>query len=237
MKTDAHIHLLPRMDSGPAHPGVAAEMLRRLYNDKFRIFVATPHFYADREEIGEFLLRRRLSVASLGEAFGKDFRYVHLLPSAEVALLPGVGSLADLPCLAIPGTNLLPVLFPIGEGIEDVAMREIAIIVQKRRLVPLFCHAERAFPFFGERFAELLGRANCSFLFSPYALTDPALALELLRALRRGARLFLGSNAHDLEGRPPSLSPLDGYSKTAVFVHDALRQATDELFSTLVTAR
>ncbi len=236
MKADVHIHVLPRMDSGPAHPGVAAEMLRRLYDDKFRVFVATPHFDPDHEEISEFLLRRRLSIASLREAFGKDFRYVHLLPSAEVALLSGVGSLPELPCLTIPGTNLLPVLFPIGERIEDEAMREISVIIQKRRLCPLFCHAERAYPFYGDRFAALLDRANCAFLFSPYALSDANLSLEILQALRRGAQLFLGSNAHDLEGRPPSLAPVDGYSKTAAYVHAALRRKSDEFFSSLITS-
>ncbi len=236
MKADVHIHLLPRMDSGPAHPGVAAEMLRRLYNNRFRIFVAAPHFDPDREEISEFLLKRRLSIASLREAFGKDFRYVHLLPSAEVALVSGVSSLPELPCLAIPGTNLLPVLFPICDTVGVSAMREISVIIQKLHLCPLFCHTERAFPFFGDRFAELLGRANCAFVFSPYALTDNTLAIKLLQAIRRGAHLFLGSNAHDLEGRPPSLRPVDGYSKTAAYVHGVLRRKSDEFFSSLVTS-
>ncbi len=203
-------------------------------DEKFRIFVATPHFDHERESVSEFLLRRRLSISSLREAFGKDFRYLHLLPSAEVILSPGVGMLPELPHLAIPGTDLLPVLFPIGDRIPEDAMREIAVILQKRRLTPLLCHAERAFPFYGERFLELLCRQNIAFLFTPYALTDTALATLLMQALRRGARLFLGSNAHDLEGRPPTLSPCGDVTGTAAYVYRTLRRESDAYFTALV---
>ena len=233
MKADAHIHLLPGMDSGPVYDGVAAEMLLRLYERRVRLLVATPHYFADRESVSEFVLRRRQAIQRLKLAFGPKFRNVCLLPSAEVMLMSGVSDVEALASLAIPGTNLLPVVFPIGGSIPDALMREVARMVQRLALCPMFCHVERYLPFYGERFDAFLGMNHAAFLLSPHALTLPELAESVAKALRQGARIFLGSNAHDLCLRPPTVEAEEGYNGAAAYAYRAIRKSTDDFFTSL----
>ena len=234
MKADAHIHLLPGMDSGPVYDGVAAEMLLRLYEARVRIFVATPHFFSDRESVAEFLCRRRLALARLRAAFGKRYRNVHLLPSAEVMLMSGISTLEGLPSLAIPGTNLLPVVFPIGDALPAPLMREVAHLIHHRGLCPLFCHVERYLPFFGDDFDGFLAMNHAAFLISPHALTSASFAASVAKAVRHGARVFLGSNGHDLSLRPPSVEAEVNYAGAAAYAYRTVRRATDDFFTSLV---
>ncbi len=234
MKADAHIHLLPGMDSGPVYDGVAAEMLLRLYEQRVRLLVATPHYFPDRESVAEFLFRRRQAVWRLKHAFGPNYRYVHLVPSAEIMLMPGVSDVEGLPSLAIPGTNLLPVVFPIGSSIPDDLMHEVARIVQRLSLCPMFCHIERYLPFFGENFDAFLAMNHAAFVISPHALTLPDLARPVAKAVRSGARIFLGSNAHDLSLRPPTVEAEEGYIGAAAYAYRTIRKDTDAFFTSLV---
>ena len=233
MQTDAHIHILPGMDSGPQDPCEAAAMFTAAYDAGIRTFVAAPHYYCDRESIPEFLLHRRLAFERLAEAVGKRIYRVLFLSTAEVMLMPGVASLTELPSLAIPGTNLLPVDFPPADHITDDVMRELAYIVQKRRLRPLFCHTERHFTFFSpERFEnQLLSFTHGVFLLSARAFPEDMLAAFLIRAINNGKTFLLCSNAHGIQGRTPSLSPREDLSGYSAFAYRKIAQDTDAFFA------
>ena len=236
MQTDAHIHILPGIDSGPQDPCEAAAMFNVAYDAGVRTFVATPHYFCDRESIPEFLLRRRLAFDRLAKTVGKRIYRVLFLSTAEVMLMPGVSTLPDLPSLVIPGTDLLPVDFPPSDCITADVMRELAYIVQKRRLRPLFCHAERHFTLFDpERFEnQLLAFTHGAFMISAHALPDAELSAVLIRALNNGKELFLGSNAHGLRSRASAtLSPREELSGYSSFVYRKIAQDTDLFFTRL----
>ena len=234
MQADAHLHILPGMDTGPHEAQEAAAMFDDAYSAGIRAFVATSHYFCDRESIAEFLLRRRLAFERLAKEVGKRIYRVLFLSSAEVMLLPGVGTISDLPSLTIPGTNLLPVDFPPADRITDDVMRELAHIVQKRRLRPLFCHVERHFDLFEEKFEEqLLSFTHGAFMISANAFPDAALSAALIRALNNGKELFLGSNAHGLRSRAPTLFPREELSGYSAFAYRRIAQDTDVFFARL----
>ena len=236
MKTDAHIHILPGMDSGPARIGMAAGMFDIAYRAGIRCMVATPHYFCDRETVSEFLVRRRASLGRLREAVGAPFRNVSLLLSSEAMLMPGISTLDGLHLLTVPGTNLLPVVFPPSTALPPVLIREVAHMVQKRGICPLYCHTERYYSLFGEKFEEFLLMKHATFLVSPRAFSDDGLVLSLLRAIRHGARIFLGSNGHDNEARSPLLLPPQG-SARASFAFRIISEMTDDFFASLKSKR
>lgn len=206
MKADSHIHLLPGIDTGPSRATEAAAMFHRAYELGVRTFVASPHYYADRETIGEFLTRRRAAFRRLVEAVGPRIYRVLFLASAEVYLFPGVASLTELPSLCIPGTNILPVTFSPSRAIPNDVMRELAHLVQKRSITPMFCHIERHHALFTpDSFRALLSFTHGVFCVDASAFPCRDLSESIIRALGKEKRFFLASNAHNNTSRPPLL--------------------------------
>ena len=235
MTTDAHIHILPGMDTGPREAWEAAAMFSASYAAGVRTFVATPHYFCDRETIPEFLLRRRLAFERLAKEVGRRIYRVLFLSSAEVMLLPGVSRLPELSLLTIPGTDLLPVDFTVSDRIPDAVMRELAHIVQKRHLRPLFCHIERHFEFFDyDRFEkQLLGFTHGAFCVSAQAFPDDKLSAALIRALNNEKEFFICSNGHGLRSRQASLLPRTSLSGYSSFAYRRIVADTDRLFMRL----
>ena len=232
MRTDAHIHLLPGMDTGPREAWEAAAMFEVAFEEGVRSFVVTPHYFCDRESIPEFLLRRRCAFRRLFDAVGQRLYRVLFLAAAEVMLLPGVSALSELPSLVIPGTDLLPVDFPLSDGISDDVMRELAYIVQKRHLRPLFCHIERHYDFFSpEKFEkQLLSFTHGAFCISAQAFPNHELSAALIRALNNGKQFFLCSNGHGLRSRRATLAPRDALSGYSAFAYRKIAKDTDMFF-------
>jgi hypothetical protein len=216
------------MDTGPQRPGEAAAMFDAAYASGIRRLVAAPHYDCGRESVPEFLVRRRSAYLRLRDTVGKEFDRIKLFLSCEAILQPEIASTDELPLLTIPGTNLLPLAIPPGEFIPDVLMREIVHLVQKRGICPLYCHIERYFSLFGPRFSDFLLQTHAAFLVSPRAFSDSELVAVILRAIRHGARILLGSNAHDTEHLLPYFSPpaLGGMAHAAYRI---ISESTDEL--------
>ena len=233
--TDTHIHILPGIDTGPIDATEAAAMFTSSYEAGVRTFVATPHYFCDRETISEFLLHRRAAFRRLAETVGRRIYHVLFLASAEVMLMPGVSRIPDLPSLAIPGTNLLPVDFPLADRITDDVMRELAYIVQKRKLRPLFCHVERHFEFFSpEKFEnQLLAFTHGAFCISAQAFPNQELAAPIIRALNKEKLFFLCSNGHGVKSRPATLLPHAEVSGFSAFAYRRILSDTNKFFAQL----
>ncbi|MBQ8351036.1 MAG: hypothetical protein IJY20_03195 [Clostridia bacterium] len=207
MYYDAHIHLLPNMDNGPCLDA-AVQMFRYLKHEDCRLAIATPHFYADRETVDIFLRRRRESHQALRLALGDTFNRFRLFLSAEVLLLPGLGSVAQLQKLCIPGTPYLPIALPLGK-FEDWMMREISALLHKRQLRLVICHLERYyFMYSAADFARLCGLPNTIFQVGANALIYSEIAQTVIKLSLAEKNVLLGSNAHNAIDRPPITTSL-----------------------------
>ncbi len=231
MFTDIHLHLLPGMDNGPVRPWESERMFALLYANGVRAAVLTPHFDADIEAIEDFVTKRRLSYDKMREILGEKARHFGFYLSAEVIMRVGLSTLPSLPSLCIPKTNILPLSLPISDKIDPNTMKELATIIQKRKLRPLICHIERHHLFYGEKeFERLLSLPSSLFAVSASALEDNRLAFLLFCKLREGKEIFLGSNGHNARNRPPLLLPdyiPDGICKRTLL---ALAERTHLLF-------
>ena len=81
LKYDFHTHVLPGIDDGARDLPASLSMLSRLQAQGIDTVVATPHFYAHRQEAAQFLENRAAALAAVKSA-GDSLPTV--LPAAEV---------------------------------------------------------------------------------------------------------------------------------------------------------
>ncbi len=205
MYTDFHSHILPGMDDGSTGVEMSLKMLRRETAGGISRVVATPHFYAQYEDPETFLLRRNRAEKALRSAMESEQNMPELLVGAEVRYFRGISEAEALPELAIRGTDSILIELPDPPWTEAVC-RELRDIREKRGLIPIIAHIDRYIgPLHGRKLPRLLQtlpvlvQANGTFFLKR---STAAMARRLLNADQIH---LLGSDCHDLTGRPPNL--------------------------------
>jgi protein-tyrosine phosphatase len=205
---DLHVHLLPGVDDGPADRAEAIAMCRAAAADGVEVAVATPHqrnaFWPDVHgpvieerhadlavEVGEVLdLRLGAEIRVDSELVGE----VERMP--ESGLLPLAGSRYLL---------LEPHPMPVGPDLRDL-VNELVVAGWR----PVIAHPERV-PWVAETPGLLAGMVR---LGAAVQVTAMSVTGDLgrpnraccARLLDAGLVHFVGSDGHDLRGRPPRLS-------------------------------
>ena len=200
---DAHIHILPKMDNGPADAYESLAMLSLMKTAYTKRLIATPHFDPEVESCASFLRRRRESLDMLKKAATTELKRMQLLLSAEVRLCKGVSRLPLLEKLVIPNTRLVPFELPLA-GLDRPMLLELAHMMQKRKIVPVICNTERYFIMYEkDHYEKLRSLPYVVFQFGTNALHDRSIFYEIVRLANEGRTILLGSNAHGLLRRPP----------------------------------
>ena len=205
--TDFHSHILPCVDDGSDSVRMSLDMLRRQAEQGIGRVVATPHFYARRDDPERFLARRAEAEARLREAMAGEEGLPELVLGAEVHYFPGISHCEALGELTIAGGSCILIEMPPSPWTEGM-YRELEDIVLGQRLRPVIAHVDRyirpmrtyGIPRRLEALPVLV-QANAEFFLSR---RTRSLAMSLLRTGRIHA---LGSDCHDLTHRPPNLAP------------------------------
>ena len=201
---DFHSHILPGMDDGSPDAETSLRMLRAAVRQGVTVQLLTPHFYPwKEEETASFLRRRDRALSELRELLPETGMPL-LLCAAEVAFFPGM-SRAELGGLCAPG-GLLLVELPF-ESWDNRVREELSTLSLDCGYRVLLAHVERYLGYAGN--AEMLD----ALLELPLCLQFNAGIFEkpgperrrALRLLKRGVPFVLGTDAHNLTGRPPDL--------------------------------
>ena len=72
MPIDFHTHILPGIDDGSRNVEMSLRMLAAQREQQVDEIVATPHFYAQKDSVEEFLLRRQRSYEKLKTAMEEN---------------------------------------------------------------------------------------------------------------------------------------------------------------------
>ena len=203
--TDFHSHILPEMDDGSRSVEMSLAMLRMMAEQGITRVVATPHFYAHRDDPQHFLSRRAASERRLRDAMALEANLPEVVMGAEVQFFPGISHCEGLGELTIEKSNCVLIEMPMslwGDGM----FRELEQIHSQLGLLPMIAHVDRyirPLRTYGipQRLAELpvLVQANSAFFQNR---RTQKLAMRLLREEKIHA---LGSDCHDLDDRPPNL--------------------------------
>ena len=202
---DYHSHILPEMDDGADSVETSLAMLRESSRQGVDLICATPHFYADEEDPKSFLQRRSEAYSRLREAMGDGKGYPDILLGAEVLYFPGISVAEEMRELCLEGTFFLLVEPPMLPW-TDAMLDEIEACVSSLHCIPVIAHIDRYMRLLNapELLNRVMGRkmliqANAAFFLHRQS-QDAA-----LDSLRHGRIHFLGSDCHDLTGRPPNL--------------------------------
>ncbi|MBR2459811.1 MAG: capsular polysaccharide biosynthesis protein [Clostridia bacterium] len=203
--SDFHSHVLPGMDDGAKDVTESLAMLSRIKQQGISSMVSTSHFYADRETPDSFLARRAQAVAELIRGgYHPDTEHPLLCIGAEVAFFTGMARSAQLERLCISGTRFLLIEMPFAKW-SDSVINEVLAVREALGLKPIIAHIERYIDY---QKGSTLGRLiEGGVLIQSNAeyFTEKKTCRKALKLLLQGGIHLLGSDAHNLDSRPPNL--------------------------------
>ncbi len=205
-RTDFHSHILPGMDDGAKNTYAAVAMLKKLYADGVETVVLTPHFYRRDEDIAHFLKRREKSYSQLCKATEGIQDCPRFRLGAEVYFYPSLSSDPDFGKLAVEGTDYVLLELPFEHFYHNFFSSYSKFISNcKQNLI--LAHIERytAFGNTEEEFEQILGfgKAVCQLNCSSAAEMGLFDKKKTARLIRDGFISVLGTDAHNMDSRPP----------------------------------
>lgn len=141
---DFHSHILPGIDDGSRDIQMTFSMCRMQREQGVQTVLATPHFYANHDSVGNFLFRRKESMDRVSKAAANIHAdYVpEILPGAEVYYFPGIGTAGMLSSLCIEGSRVLLLEMPFCQWTVQI-YQDIKEIIKKQHLIIILAHIER----------------------------------------------------------------------------------------------
>lgn len=206
MILDPHIHLLPGLGDGPATEDEAAKMLETL--DKTGVSCAVAVTHADLLRMQDrtvFPARVHDAVRSLKRLQKSIHSRVKLVFSYEIDYEPGLFTGFDMRAYRIPGTDLLPVNFPLG-NFDETDAQEFSYLIHRQHLRPLICQFERHVLMPGNAKEKLLGVFSAEYLISSTSLLFRPVNDVLQRAALDQRTFYLATNAHNATTRAPLIT-------------------------------
>ena len=205
---DAHTHILPRMDDGARSSEQSLAMLRAEASQGVDTVVLTPHFYAAKEDLSEFLERRAASYARLCEVIAQQpdrEEFPKLLLGAEVAWYPSLSQNEHLDRLCIEGTNLLLVEPPMARW-DASFVAQMYDLIGCRGVTPMIAHIDRYFSGQKPENLRAIFALGAPIQISAASLTWFWTRKKALQCINDGAATVLISDCHDMEKRAPNLA-------------------------------
>lgn len=199
---DIHSHILPCIDDGSQSAEESRTLLKLLREQGVQAVVATPHFYADRDNPEHFLRRRKEALDRLDYDPAEMPR---ILLGAEVAYFDGMSHSTELTELQLGTSGLLLVEMPFTAWTHRM-IAEVCQLQLLTGMTPVLAHVERyrsreQLPKYRRQLLEQGVLFQCN--------AEPFLSVKerrwVLSQMKKGCIHFLGSDAHNLTARPPRM--------------------------------
>lgn len=201
---DFHTHILPGIDDGSRNIDTSCRMLEQSADQGVECIIATPHFYASREKLDNFLEKRKHAREILDEKL--QSLPLQILTGSEVAFFRGISRAERLDDLTIEGTRVLLLEMPFAPW-EASDIDEVEKLTGERNYHVLLAHLERYLDLPGSRqWIEELLELPVSVQINAESLTDWRRRGRLVRMFRDGQAHVLGSDCHGMHHRPPDLA-------------------------------
>ena len=200
---DFHSHILPGIDDGSNSLEMSEEMLRISSDQGVHVQVLTPHFYASRMDVDNFLRAREKAYQKLlpvAKRMGINLRI-----GAEVAFFNNMSQSDKLDKFVINGTKVILIEMPFRQWTDRI-VDEIELIAD-RGYFPMIAHIERYFSYQRDKgpmerlllMNRVIFQVNCESLNSLFRRGSIVKALE-------ESVFVLGSDAHNTDKRSPNIS-------------------------------
>ena len=200
---DFHSHVLPAIDDGSRNVDTSIAMMKTSVEQGVGCIVATPHFYASRDRIDDFLKKRSEAYAKVR---GNLEKYpLKMLCGAEVAYFDGISRAEHLGKLAIEGTRTLLIEMPFIPWNSSV-MKELERLVCRSEYQIVLAHVERYFtiPENKQGIKQILDMP-VTIQVNAESLLEWKSRRRAIKLLSEASRCVLGSDCHGMHHRVPNL--------------------------------
>lgn len=224
MLIDFHAHLLPAIDDGSQSVAESLDMLDALRSQNVHSVVATPHFYANKISLADFLHQRDEAYELLRSQ--RPQLAPKVLLGAEVTYFRGIGKAEGLEKLCIAGTNALLLEMPFAQWGKNELNAPHRIL--NRGLIPIISHVERYYPFQRDLsvFNEVISQPVYLQVNAEALLTRKTRKF-VFKLIENGYKILLGTDCHNMKRRKPNLEAgrqviMRAYGKEYMDAMDAL---------------
>ena len=200
-RVDFHSHILPNFDDGAKNLQTGVEMTEMLARQGIKTVFATPHFYAHRTDINDYLLRRGKKLEVLRAVGSLD---LDILCGSEVHIEQNLSELAGIGQLAMSGTGYILLEIPFT-GYHDWMVEEIYNICMNTGLKPMIAHLDRyCKEMKKEQLDDILSLDDVIIQINNTAFENKQETKFALNLIRQGYQVVFGSDTHNLDSRPPN---------------------------------
>lgn len=199
---DFHSHILPGMDDGSKSPDETRDMLYETTKQGIKSIIATPHFYADRDNPDRFFERRERSANLLLDVYDSNCPIVYI--GAEVAYFAGMGVSDISKKLCIEGTSIILVEMPFLSW-TDTMIEDILLLRDRASLFPVIAHIERYIKYQKREVIDFLRDNDILIQSNAEFFLDKKTRKKSLSMLSSGRINLLGSDCHNTSLRKQNL--------------------------------
>ena len=200
---DFHSHVLPAIDDGSRNVDTSIAMIKTSVGQGVGCIVATPHFYASRDRIDDFLKKRAEACVKVREKL--EEYPLKLMCGAEVAYFDGISRAEHLGKLAIEGTGTLLIEMPFVPWNNSV-MKELERLTCRSGYHIVLAHLERYFtiPENKQGIKQILDMP-VTIQVNAESLLEWKSRRRAIKLLSEASRCVLGSDCHGMHHRVPNL--------------------------------
>ncbi len=199
---DFHSHILPAIDDGSQSLDESLKLLDMISEQGVKTVVATPHFYANRRPVEEFLKRREKAFTLLKENVSE--KHPDILCGAEVYYYSGITRMPELKKLRIEGTKLLLLEMPMSKW-TDYTVREVIELAGGSSITLVIAHMERYMGYQSKKTLSQLYQSGILMQFNASFFTSFSTKRKAISMLKNGEINFIGSDCHNLTDRAPRI--------------------------------
>ena len=201
---DIHTHILPHIDDGAKNTQMSIAMLKSLQQQGVETVILTPHYYGKRSNPETFLQRRNAMFDHIKDQIPAELQ-VKL--GAEVHFTGINMPENDEICkLAISGTKYILLEFPFTVAWTGELMTRLSYFIRDTDYTPIIAHVER--------YAEVqkkpalvfdLVSMGCLIQVNAPAFLNKREKKLAFALLKHGFVHCLGTDAHNMDNRPPDM--------------------------------
>lgn len=201
---DIHSHILPAMDDGSKSTEESLEMLIELKKQGITDVFATPHFYPQTDNVGDFNESLQKSYTNLcGELINKAVPNIHL--GCELLYFEGISNSDSISQFCLGGSDFL-LLELAPYKIKDKLLEDIISLRDQKNITPIIAHIERCA--YTKNFKKLLNfietekiltQINASSLFERKGYKT------IKKLIKKDIVTFIATDAHSINERPPMM--------------------------------
>ncbi len=204
---DFHTHVLPGIDDGSRDIQMTREMLRLEREQGVDLIVATPHFYAHRTRVDQFLMKRENALNEVMALKSEEPDLPEIKVGAEVYYFTGIGRAEHIKELSIQGTDYLLLELPFRPWDREV-LTDIKELKSRQRLKVILAHVERYRDMQKDKklYEDVLDAGDIIQMNSGSFLEAGMLKRRsMLKTANSGRKIILGSDCHNTSSRKPNL--------------------------------